>query len=67
METVTQLMDWFWKLELDALIIPWLKANAIPIGIGWAFLNWWVKRTPSTEDDELLSRLKSVIPLMRNR
>ena len=67
METIVQLLDWFWKLELDKLIIPWVKANAIPIGAVLTVLRWWVKRTPSTEDDELLDRLRAVIPILKNR
>jgi hypothetical protein len=67
METIIQFFDWFWKLNLDSLLVPWAKANAIPLGAVYAVLRWWVKRTPSTEDDELLDRLKSVIPILKNR
>ena len=63
METVVQLLDWFWKLDLDSLIIPWAKANTIPIGAVCSVFYWWVKKTPSTVDDELLEKLKSIWPV----
>jgi len=67
MEFLIEIIDWFWKLELDNMIIPWVKANTIPVGILLTILRWWVKRTPSTEDDELLDRLKGVLPMLKKR
>ena len=58
-------MDWFWALKIDDLIIPWMKGNVIPLSMLYAVLKWWTKRTPSPEDDELIDKLWSVLPMMK--
>ena len=65
MEFITELFNWFWALNTDALIIPFVKANAIILTAVGVIVRWWVKRTPSTEDDELLDGLMRVIPQLK--
>ena len=67
MEFITELFNWFWALSTDALIIPFVKANAIILTAVGVIVRWWVKRTPSTEDDELLDSLMRVIPQLKKR
>jgi hypothetical protein len=67
METLIQLFDWFWSLKMDALIVPWAKANMIPMAMLFTTLRWWAKRTPSTADDELIDSIRSVLPMMKRK
>jgi hypothetical protein len=67
MEILISLWDSFWALNLDALIVPWAKANMIPMAVGFTILRWWAKRTPSTADDELIDSIRAVLPMMKKR
>lgn len=62
-----EIFDWFWQLHLDDLIIPWVKANMLPVSMAFVLLQWWVKRTPSDEDDKLIEQLRSVLPMMKRK
>ena len=67
MEFTTELFNWFWSLKTDNLIIPFVKANAILLTTGGTFIAWWVKRTPSTDDDELIDKLRGVLPMLKRK
>jgi hypothetical protein len=67
METLIQFFNWFWALNMDALIGPWLHSNMIPMAVLYAILKWWAKRTPSTADDELIASIRAVLPMMKKR
>jgi hypothetical protein len=67
MEVIIGLFDWFWSLKMDILIVPWVKANMIPVAFLFTILRWWAKRTPSTSDDELIDSIRSVLPMMKRK
>ena len=67
METLIEFFNWFWALKTDVLIIPFIKGNVIGLSIGYVILKWWAKRTPSTEDDELIDSIRAVLPFMKRK
>ena len=67
MEILIEFFNWFWALKTDELIIPFAKANVIGLSVLYVILKWWAKRTPSTEDDELIDSIRSVLPLMKRK
>jgi hypothetical protein len=67
MEITKELFDWFWALKMDILIAPWVHANMIPLTILGVVARWWVKRTPSTDDDDLIDSIMSVLPMIKKR
>jgi hypothetical protein len=67
MEMIIELFNWFWALKMDVLIAPWVHANMIPLTMLGVVLRWWVKRTPSKDDDELIDSIMSVLPMIKRK
>ena len=67
METVIEIFNWFWSVKTDDLIIPFAKANVIILSVISIIVRWWVKRTPSPDDDALIDNLLAVLPRMKKR
>ncbi len=67
METIIEFFNWFWLIDTDSLIIPFAKANVIILSIIGVVIRWWVKRTPSTEDDALIDSIRAVLPMMKRQ
>lgn len=67
MDSILPYLDWIWTAVTDASITAAVKPRMIFFGAILAVVSWWVKRTPSTEDDELLDNLRRVIPMLKKR
>ena len=67
METIGNILTWFWSLETDGLITGWIKANVIITSLIGVLLRYFVKKTPSGDDDALLDDIKRVLPLLRKK
>jgi hypothetical protein len=60
-------INWFLSLETDGLITAWVKANVILVSVLGVLLRYFVKKTPSTDDDALLDDLKRVLPMLKRK
>jgi hypothetical protein len=67
MDFLLPYLDWIWQAITDDNITAAIKPRMIFFGGLLAVVGWWVKRTPSTEDDELLNNLRRVIPMLKKR
>ena len=65
MDFMLPYLDWLWQAVTDESITQAIKPRMIFFGVITVIIGWIVKRTPSTEDDELLKNLKRVIPMLR--
>ena len=62
-----EIITWFLNLRTDELIIAFCKGNVILLSLVFVVLRWYVKRTPSTEDDKLIDSLRSVLPMLKRQ
>ena len=67
MDQIIEFFNWFWSIQTDSLIIPFAKANVIILSVIGVVIRWWVKRTPSPEDDQLIDSIRAVLPMMKRK
>jgi hypothetical protein len=65
MNELNELIQWFWTLETDTLITAWVKANVLIVSVVGVLIKYYVKRTPSPEDDAIYNDIKRVLSLKR--
>jgi hypothetical protein len=65
MDFLVPYLDWIWSAITDESITGAVKPRMIVFGALTVIIGWWVKRTPGTEDDELLDNLRRVIPQLK--
>ena len=58
METLIGILDWCWMAITDEAIAGAIKPRLMVFGAVATVITWYVKRTKSTADDELLDALK---------
>ena len=58
MEVITDILNWFWMAITDEAIAGAIKPRLMVFGAVATVITWYVKRTKSTADDELLDALK---------
>jgi hypothetical protein len=67
MEALQAILDWFWGLQTDGLIIEFAKQNVIIITVIGVLIRYWAKKTPSPEDDMLLDDLKQALSIVKRK
>ena len=67
MEYATDILNWLWIAVTDESITGAIKPRMIFFGMLLAVIRYWVKRTPSDDDDKLMDELLKVLPMIKRR